>query len=166
MLTPFFFYVGAACFLHFLEKESYAASAGGRSTHTGPILRPFCGWGLLHLGPGEQQPFKRNAGSHLLCRVLLGSVLVKFGSGFVRPLTTEAGPGDMFVIYPFNFFSLCNLSDSGWVVLLCMHATQGSDAYNIPSEASDDADDASLPAKRRKCYCLRYGIREGEPLVP
>ncbi len=143
-------HVGAACSLHFLEKQAHAASSGGRSAYADRVPRPFCGWGLLHLGPGDEQPFERNADSHLLYRVLLGSVAVKYGSGFVRPLTTVAEPGDMFVIHPYNFFGLRNLSESRWVVLLCMNATHGPDAYSVPIEASSEGDDAGLPTKRRK----------------
>jgi hypothetical protein len=67
---------------------------------------PFCGWRLLHLRLGGEQPVKRNDDSHLLFRVLLGSVAVKFCSNFIGPPMKEARPSDMFVLHPFNYLSL------------------------------------------------------------
>jgi hypothetical protein len=148
---------GAACSLAFTQQQSHAALAGRAPALADMALRSFCGWGLLHLGPGAAQPFERNAAAHLLFRVLVGAVHVKFASGFGMPLSMDAGPGDVFVVRPFNFYGMRNTSaDGAWAVLYCVHSLQGADAGSGAVEAADEGvdgnGDVGLPAKRRKLH--------------
>jgi hypothetical protein len=110
-----------------MQKQLHASSGGadgdGREANRADQpLRPFCGWGLLHLPPGALKPFGQNADTHFVFRVLVGGVELELGDGFAPPRCIDARFSDTFVLHPLNFYGMRNASDSAWAVLFYMHS--------------------------------------------
>jgi hypothetical protein len=80
-------------------------------------LRLFCGWGYPRLGRGTEQPIEKNSDIYFLIRVPQGAVTLMYGNGRMRPHRTEVGPGDLFNVWPLNFWDMRHASSGEWATL-------------------------------------------------
>jgi hypothetical protein len=109
---------------------------------------------LLQLWPGAEQRLQSTGATNYLFHVLIGSVKVSFGDGHARPQTLEAGPADMFIVRPYNYFGLQSASESEWAVLWYAHSRHGppkqSDSGAAPQGTHDDEALAKRMDSRRR----------------
>ncbi len=98
--------------------------------------------------------------------MIVGAIWATFASGLGWPRSMDAGPSDLFVLQPFNFYSICNpLAHSEWVVLNCIYSRyresnatndhtatrSNSSSRSIFDGAEDKANRTEeVPAKQRR----------------
>ncbi len=91
--------------------------------------------------------FALNLDSHIICRLLVGSIEFELGDGVEMPRLATVNFGDTFVVRLFNFYSMPNTTNDEWSVLFTY----------LPLTALTQAPEllSSVETRTRSCWPMR-----------
>ncbi len=136
-----------------MQKQLHISDTGGNSGHSDKPLRPFCGWGQLHFPPCARKRFELNLDSHVIFRVLVGSIEFELGDGVDTPQLAKVSFGDTFVVRPFNFYGLRNASNNAWTVLFYIHSLHSFDAGGGAAPLGGNTNQVTLAEDESEQHC-------------